>query len=76
MMLMVECRDCGSTHALRGWVEPSDLKGTVWEGYDEKQIREAETENPQIFNGLDPIDQFEVSGDRCPSCSSENTFWY
>ncbi|WP_238385971.1 hypothetical protein [Streptococcus sp. S784/96/1] len=76
MILMVECRHCGQTHALRGWIEPIDLKGTIWEGFDENQIKEAEKENIQIFEGLDPVDRFEASGNKCLSCGSENTLWY
>ena len=61
-MLQVECRDCGATFSLRGWIEPEDLIGT---------IVNAEKENPRIFDGLDPWDKFE-SNEICPFCGSSN----
>ena len=41
-MLQVECRDCGATFSLRGWIEPEDLIGTQWEGYTNQDIVNAE----------------------------------
>lgn len=70
-MLQVECRDCGATFSLRGWVEPEDLLGTQWEGYTNQDIVNAEKKNPRIFDGLDPWDKFE-SNEICPRCGSSN----
>ena len=61
-MLQVECRDCGATFSLRGWIEPEDLIGTQWEGYTNQDIVNAEKENPRIFE----------SNEICPFCGSSN----
>lgn len=60
-MLMIECPNCGHTDALRGWVEPEDLKDTPWAELDEQGIAELEKRqkafwtNTTLGHALTPI---------------------
>ncbi|MGT2754111.1 hypothetical protein [Streptococcus ovis] len=74
-MLHVECNSCGAFSALRGWIEPEDLVGTIWEGFTEDQIKKAEKEDPLIFEGLDPWDKF-IENPVCNECGSDKVISY
>lgn len=74
-MLIIECPNCGHTDALRGWVEPEDLKDTPWAELDEKGIIELEKRQKGLLDKYDPWSRFDTNP-VCPKCGSKDVISY
>lgn len=72
-MLQVECRDCLSSHSLRGYIEKEDLIGTKYEHLMDTITEDELYALEEKGEVKDPWDRWDG---KCPTCGSENVISY